>query len=76
MSSADLIEQFSTSIASGSIKVIDLSHPLGPETPVIVVPEGPRRDQVGPRKKGALGRPFLFPDQIQLHWCSRTIGWL
>lgn len=40
MSSADLIEQFSTSIASGSIKVIDLSHPLGPETPVIVVPEG------------------------------------
>jgi kynurenine formamidase len=35
----DLLLQLAEALSSGSVKVIDLSQPLGPETPVISLPE-------------------------------------
>jgi kynurenine formamidase len=37
---SELLSQFSGAVQSGKIKIIDLSHTLGPNTPMIKVPEG------------------------------------
>ena len=37
---AGILSNFYEAILSGKIQVIDLSHPLGPKTPMIKVPEG------------------------------------
>jgi kynurenine formamidase len=37
--SADALAQVAAALAAGSLRVIDLSQPLGPDTPVIALPE-------------------------------------
>ena len=37
---ADVLEQLASSLANGTINIVDLTHPLGPQTPMIKVPEG------------------------------------
>jgi kynurenine formamidase len=37
---AEILSNFIDAIATGGIRVVDLSHPLGPNTPMIKVPEG------------------------------------
>lgn len=39
-SNTDIISDFLGALATGGIRVVDLSHPLGPNTPMIKVPEG------------------------------------
>ena len=38
-----LLEQLASSLANGTINIVDLTHPLGPQTPMIKVPEGHRK---------------------------------
>ena len=38
--STDILAQFAQGLTEGTIGVVDLTHPLGPETPMIKVPEG------------------------------------
>jgi isatin hydrolase len=38
MASANILADFASALLSGSIKVVDLSAPLGPDTPVIALP--------------------------------------
>lgn len=37
---AEILSQFTESLASGAIRIVDLTHTLGPKTPMIKVPEG------------------------------------
>ena len=38
--SADILSNLMQCLNQGTIEVIDLTHPLGPATPMIKVPEG------------------------------------
>jgi kynurenine formamidase len=39
-SNTDILSGFMAALGSGAIKVVDLAHPLGPDTPMIVLPKG------------------------------------
>lgn len=36
----DILSDFMQGLTDGSIDIVDLTHPLGPETPMIKVPKG------------------------------------
>ena len=52
MTSTQVLSDFASALASGAVEVVDLTAPLGPETPLIKLPPRDRQehaDDRGPR---------------------------